>query len=111
MPPETNPLSQDVLIRAADVRTRLGNISDMTLHRWTATRGFPKSIKLGGRDRFWRKAEVDAWISSRGATRTGADDLADFNRRRFHRKKGESKPNYMDHDAALAFMEANRRDE
>jgi predicted DNA-binding transcriptional regulator AlpA len=62
-----NPLSQDLLIRSADVKARLGGISDMTLCRWTASKGFPPSIKLGGRDRFWRVVEVDAWIAARAA--------------------------------------------
>jgi predicted DNA-binding transcriptional regulator AlpA len=60
-----NPLSQDVLIRAVDLKARFGGISDMTIHRWTVSKDFPKSVKLGGRDRFWRKTEVDAWIAAR----------------------------------------------
>jgi len=51
------------LISAKAVRELLGNISAMTLWRWTRRRalGFPRPIYIGRR-RFWREADILAWL-------------------------------------------------
>lgn len=48
-------------LRAAQVRARYGDISDMTLWRWLHSPAveFPKPIYVG-RDRFWDEAALDA---------------------------------------------------
>jgi predicted DNA-binding transcriptional regulator AlpA len=51
-------------LQASAVRTLCGDISDMTLWRWLATRNFPKPIYIGRR-RFWREAEVIEWLDAR----------------------------------------------
>ena len=48
------------------VRELCGGVSDMTLWRW-GTRpelAFPKPIYIGRR-RYWRAADIDAWMQSR----------------------------------------------
>lgn len=54
------------VIPSAVVRARCGGISLATLDRWQARPelAFPKAIKIGQR-RFWRDADVTAWLSSR----------------------------------------------
>ena len=43
----------------------------MWLHRKMATAGFPRPVYLGGRDRFWKLEELEAWdreMIERGST-------------------------------------------
>lgn len=47
--------------RVAEVRARYGNASDMWITRKTRDFGFPAPVYFGGRDRFWRDEELDAW--------------------------------------------------
>ena len=48
-------------VRAASLRARFG-VSDMWLHRAMRDKGFPRPVMLGGgRDRFWKLDEVEAW--------------------------------------------------
>jgi predicted DNA-binding transcriptional regulator AlpA len=51
------------LISAAAVRELCGGISDMSLWRWLNDPeiGFPKPLYIGRR-RYWREAEIAAWI-------------------------------------------------
>lgn len=51
-------------IQAAAVRALCGDISDMTLWRWIEKRDFPKPTYIARR-RFWREADVIAWLESR----------------------------------------------
>ena len=53
-------------ITAATVRELCGGVSDMTLWRWldNPAMNFPKPIRIGAR-RYWREAEVAAWLDSR----------------------------------------------
>lgn len=53
-------------IPAAEVRMICGGISDMTLWRWLSDQAlnFPRPIYLGRR-RYWREAEVLAWLEAR----------------------------------------------
>jgi predicted DNA-binding transcriptional regulator AlpA len=53
-------------IQAASVRQLCGGISDMSLWRWldNPELNFPRPIYIGRR-RFWREAEIFAWLESR----------------------------------------------
>ena len=53
-------------IQAAAVRQMCGDISDMTLWRWldNPELNFPRPIYIGRR-RFWREAEIIAWLEAR----------------------------------------------
>jgi predicted DNA-binding transcriptional regulator AlpA len=50
-------------IQAAQVRALCGDISDMTLWRWIAQRGFPAPTYIARR-RYWREAEIIAWLET-----------------------------------------------
>ena len=50
-------------ITATQVRALCGDISDMTLWRWINERDFPKPVYIARR-RFWREAEVVAWLQA-----------------------------------------------
>ena len=53
-------------IQAAPVRQMCGGISDMTLWRWldNPELDFPRPVYIGRR-RFWREAEIIAWLEAR----------------------------------------------
>ncbi|WP_422001181.1 helix-turn-helix transcriptional regulator [Roseovarius mucosus] len=53
-------------IRAAVVRQMCGDISDMTLWRWLENPelNFPRPIYIGRR-RYWREADIVAWLEAR----------------------------------------------
>lgn len=60
-------------LRAAQVRARYGDCSDMWITRKTREAGFPLPIFLGSRDRFWRAEDLDAWDTqtiAKGALKT-----------------------------------------
>lgn len=54
------------MLMAEAVRTLCGGISDMTLWRWLndPDLGFPRPVIIN-RLRYWRQAEVLAWLDSR----------------------------------------------
>ena len=56
-------------IAAHDVRHLCGGISDMTLWRWLNddTLDFPHPIYIAQR-RYWKEADVIAWLESREVT-------------------------------------------
>lgn len=56
------------LIPAAVVRQTCGGISDMTLWRWLhdPKLEFPRPV-IVARNRYWREADVQAWIDRRAA--------------------------------------------
>lgn len=59
--PDTNPHRR---IAAAEVRRLCGDVSDMWIHRrLNDDSGFPKPSYIGRR-RFWREAEVIAWLDA-----------------------------------------------
>lgn len=64
--PDRNPHRR---IQAAQVREMCGGISDMTLWRWLddAELNFPRPIYIGRR-RYWREAEIIAWLEAREVT-------------------------------------------
>jgi len=63
----------DKLITAAEVRARFGGISDMSLWRWLADEalGFPRPVRIQRR-RFFREAEIEAFIERQAAASTAA---------------------------------------
>ena len=56
-------------IQAAEVRMICGGVSDMTLWRWLndPDLGFPGPSYIGRR-RYWREAEILAWLDAREVT-------------------------------------------
>lgn len=56
------------LIPSATVREICGGISDMSLWRWLKDPdlGFPRPVVISRR-RYWREADVSAWIGQRAA--------------------------------------------
>ena len=56
-------------IASAAVRELCGGISDMTLHRWSKSRGCPEPFRIAGR-RYWKEADVLAWLDTQSATVT-----------------------------------------
>ena len=48
-------------INAVQVRHMCGGVTDMTLWRWLRERDFPKPIYIG-QLRYWREADVVAWL-------------------------------------------------
>ena len=61
------------LISAATVRDLCGGVSDMTLWRWLNDRdmNFPEPVYIQKR-RYWREAELDAWIDAQVPDRKSA---------------------------------------
>lgn len=53
------PQSQP-LLRSATVKSHFGGISDMTLWRWMQHRGFPRPLKLHGRN-YWDAEAIERW--------------------------------------------------
>ena len=59
------------LIPAKLVQRKLGGVSFMFIYRRLADDvTFPKPVVLAKRQRFWRIADIDAWIESRAAATT-----------------------------------------
>ncbi|PTR07768.1 helix-turn-helix transcriptional regulator [Cereibacter azotoformans] len=58
------------LIPSATVRQLCGGISDMSLWRWlnNPALSFPKPVVISRR-RYWREAEVMAWLDARAEER------------------------------------------
>ena len=66
--------SSDDLLTSAQVRATCGNISEMSLWRWTRTLGFPKPDRVINRRKFWRRSTVEAWKAR--DTSSGTDGQA-----------------------------------
>ena len=66
----TNPHKR---IPARIVCDMCGGVSDMTLHRWLKDpeKAFPRPIYIGKR-RYWREAEIIAWLDARPEQRGAA---------------------------------------
>lgn len=58
----------DIFLTAKQVRSRYGNVSEMTLWRWVhdAKLNFPAPEKIRARN-FWRLSALDAWDKQRVA--------------------------------------------
>jgi predicted DNA-binding transcriptional regulator AlpA len=50
----------DIYLKAAQVRQRFGNCSDMWITRRQKDAGFPEPIFLGGL-RFWKLSDLERW--------------------------------------------------
>jgi len=61
------------LVSAATVRDLCGGVSDMTLWRWLNDRdmNFPEPVYIQKR-RYWREAELGAWIEAQDPDRKSA---------------------------------------
>ena len=61
--------AQNRRITAAQVRELNGGISDMTLWRWMHRDDlkFPRPVYIGRR-RYWKEAEIIAWLESQSQT-------------------------------------------
>jgi predicted DNA-binding transcriptional regulator AlpA len=57
----------DPLLDARRTRKYCGDISDMTLWRWTETLGFPPADYTIGNRRFWRLSSIEAWLARQEA--------------------------------------------
>ncbi len=55
-----HPLNEKVRIKIADVE-RLTGVHRQTVWRWYTKSDFPKPHHIG-RDRFWMRSEVEAWL-------------------------------------------------
>lgn len=66
-------MEQNKLISANAVRILLGDVSDMTVWRWLQDPelAFPRPIYIGTR-RYWKEAELAAWIAARAEASRGA---------------------------------------
>ena len=51
-------------LRREDIETHL-MVSRTTLYRWIESHGFPRPIKLGGRENRWYRSEVEEWLKNR----------------------------------------------
>ncbi len=51
------------LIRSDTVKQWFGDISDMTLWRWVTYQGFPKPMKICGRN-YWNPSDIERWQSN-----------------------------------------------
>lgn len=54
------------LLTSAQVRTRYGGVSHMTLYRWVTDQklAFPKPESIRSRN-YWRLSDLDAWDKAR----------------------------------------------
>lgn len=61
-------MNDNQLITAGAVRNTLGGVSDMCLWRWInhPNMGFPQPLKINRR-RYWRQADIAAWLEAREA--------------------------------------------
>jgi len=57
----------DPLLDARRTRKYCGEVSDMTLWRWTETLGFPPADFIIGNRRFWRLSSIEAWLARQEA--------------------------------------------
>jgi predicted DNA-binding transcriptional regulator AlpA len=67
MPKSTETANSAGLINTRSVRALCGEISDMTLWRWTRDLDFPMPDLVICRRKFWRRASVDAWLDAQAA--------------------------------------------
>jgi hypothetical protein len=66
LPPQGGLL--DPLLDGKTVKRDLGNISEMSLWRWSRDRGFPVPDLIIGRRKFWYRSTVQGWVDAqRGA--------------------------------------------
>jgi predicted DNA-binding transcriptional regulator AlpA len=61
------PADPAALLTSALVRQHLGNVSEMTIWRWTYERDFPRPDVIIARRKFWRLRTIEAWIAAQRA--------------------------------------------
>lgn len=54
----------DTYVSAKDVYSTIANKS--TIIRWVREQGFPPGIRISERCTLWKRAEIEAWLASRG---------------------------------------------
>lgn len=61
-------MTENRLITATALRETLGGVSDMSLWRWLndPAMNFPKPVVINRR-RYWRQADITAWLEKREA--------------------------------------------
>ena len=61
-------MAEKQFIIRKNLRTRYGNISEMTLWRWERNEklGFPRAVDINGR-KYYDLAEIEAWERKRAA--------------------------------------------
>jgi predicted DNA-binding transcriptional regulator AlpA len=52
------------LLSSRGTREYCGDISEMTLWRWTRDQSFPRPDMTLNRRRFWRRSSLDAWFDA-----------------------------------------------
>lgn len=60
----------DSLLTLPTVSRRVGDPSRATLYRWMRAGTFPRAVRIAGKS-YWSAREIDAWIATRLASRTG----------------------------------------
>ena len=60
--------SNQTLIKASELRRKLGGVSNMFLWRHVLDGKLPTPIKIGSR-RFWFTSEIDSFLAERSAAR------------------------------------------
>ena len=70
--------SPDRLLTAAAVKARCGDISDMSLWRWTKCPdlNFPVPYKIQ-RVRYWSENELEAWLKTQRETSNQTSEISD----------------------------------
>ncbi len=63
---ENKSPEDNIYLKAAQVRQRFGNCSDMWITRRIADAGFPAPVYFGGL-RFWKLSDVERWERERKA--------------------------------------------
>jgi predicted DNA-binding transcriptional regulator AlpA len=64
------PGSPNDLLTTRATRASVGDISEMTLWRWTRDLAFPPPDVIIGRRKFWRRATRDRWVAAQAAKST-----------------------------------------
>ncbi len=79
------------LLNSAGVRTMCGDISDMTLFRWTRDLGFPGPDLVISRRKLWRRSTVEKWLRAqeRAQRQTQAPPRPERGRKRKGKAAGE----------------------
>jgi predicted DNA-binding transcriptional regulator AlpA len=58
----------DIWLNSAEVRLLFGNVSHMSLYRWTHGKNFPRPVKFSGRN-YWSRRSVLAFRAEVQTTR------------------------------------------
>jgi predicted DNA-binding transcriptional regulator AlpA len=64
---DSQSADNDRYVCLAEVSKRYGGKSVMTIWRWQRDLGFPKPVKLGGRQNFWWLPDLIEWDQQRAS--------------------------------------------